>query len=373
MAILKILKTIKGTVGLKKDDTDALRLKLNEIIDVVNDYSDGSQSFAEHITDTTASTSTATGALIVDGGTGIAGALYVGGAIVQTATTDSSSSVTGALKTAGGLGDKIKVKPLVSSQTIGNFISAFIGGMTIINEKEFTSKVIDAIFGTVSANQKKTLTDIKKEEMFNKTLDKISNDEENLDLTQEDLYEIDVISQNKLTGNAKVDVGCSIIDSNVSLDDLQNLISGNTGTTDPVAIGRNFGNLINNSFGKNPDQTNPTNKNAIRDGFFKRLIDTIKSIIVDSVTAAPQIRILIAIVAGLKNNDDISSALGSPIEDIKKQKNLIKCLIDSAVQTLTEFIFNLVKTELIKLIVPVATVILREKIKNFINILKSLV
>lgn len=269
--------------------------------------------------------------------------------------------------------DKIKVKPVNASQTIGGFTTAFIGGMTIINEKEFTSKVVDAIFGTVTAAQKKPLTQIKKEEIFNKTLEKIQNDEENLDLTQDELYAIDVLSQEKLNGKAKVDVGCSIIDSDVSIDDLKNLISGNTGTTDPVAIGRNFGGLIDNSFGKNPAQTNPVNKNAIRDGFFKRLIDTIKSIVVDSVTAAPQIRVLLAIVAGQKNNDDISSALGSPTEDIKKQKNLIKCLTDAASQSLIEFIFNLVKAELIKLIIPVAAMILREKIKAFINILKSLV
>jgi hypothetical protein len=269
--------------------------------------------------------------------------------------------------------DKVKISPVNASQTIGSFTTSFIGGMTIINEKEFTSKVVDAIFGTVSTAQKKPLTQIKKEEIFNKTLEKISNGDESLDLSQDELYAIDILSQEKSSGKAKVDVGCSIIDSDVSIDDLKNLISGNTGTTDPVTIGRNFGNLIDNSFGKNPTQTNPVNKNAIKDGFFKRLIDTIKNIIVESVTATPQIRILLAIVGGLKNNDDISGSLGSPTEDIKDQKNLIKCLTDSATESLNEFIFNLVKTELIKLIVPVATLILREKIKAFINILKSLV
>jgi hypothetical protein len=58
---------------------------------------------------------------------------------------------------------------------------------------------------------------------------------------------------------------------------------------------------------------------------------------------------------------------------MKKQKNFVKCMSDSAVASLHEFIFNLVKTELIKLIVPVATIILREKIQAFINIIKSLV
>lgn len=268
--------------------------------------------------------------------------------------------------------DTIKVKPVNSSQTIGAFTGAFIAGLTLINEKEFTSRVVDSIFGTVSASQKKSLTQLKNEEAYNMTLDKISKDDSSLDLSQDDLLNIDKIANEKLNGKSKVDVGCSIIDSNVSENDLKNLISGNTGTTDPVTIGRNFGGLIDNSFGKDTSQTNPKNKNAIRDGFFKRIIDTIKSIMIEAATSTPQIRVLMAMVSGFKNHDDITSSLGSPTADLKNQRNLIKCLGDSAKLTLHEFIFNLVKAELIKIIVPVATTILLEKIKAFINILKSL-
>lgn len=268
--------------------------------------------------------------------------------------------------------DKVKVKPVTANQTIGAFTAAFIGGLTIVNEKEFTSRVIDAIFGTVSAAQKKTLTQLKEEEKITAILNKIINDESNLDLTNDDLLNIEAIANEKLNGVSKVDVGCSIIDSDVSMDDLNGLISGNTGTTDPVKIGRNFGGLIENSFGKNTTQTNPTNKNAIKDGFFKRIIDTIKQIIIEAVTTAPQIRLLMLMVSAFKNNDSLLGANISILEDIKKQKNLIKCLADSARISLNEFIFNLLKTELIKLLVPVATIILREKIAAFINIIKSL-
>lgn len=52
----------------------------------------------------TASTSTITGALIVTGGAGIGGALYVGGQMNATAATASTSVSTGALVVAGGIG-----------------------------------------------------------------------------------------------------------------------------------------------------------------------------------------------------------------------------------------------------------------------------
>ncbi len=54
--------------------------------------------------DTTASSSTTTGALIVSGGAGVAGAVNAGGAIKTTDTTASSSTTTGSLIAGGGLG-----------------------------------------------------------------------------------------------------------------------------------------------------------------------------------------------------------------------------------------------------------------------------
>jgi len=56
------------------------------------------------LTNTTESTSSTTGALTVAGGTGIAGAVYVGGIVDIASTTASSSSTTGALIVDGGAG-----------------------------------------------------------------------------------------------------------------------------------------------------------------------------------------------------------------------------------------------------------------------------
>lgn len=267
--------------------------------------------------------------------------------------------------------DEMTIKPQSGSQSIGNFVSNYVNGLKVVDEKVFTSRVIDTIFGTASKKQNKTINSVILEQKVNLLINKISNDESNLDFTQQELSEIEKSAIEKMAGVSKVDVGCSIIDSNVSVDDLENLIASNTGSTDPVKIGQNFGGLINDSFGKNPEQVNPVNKNAIRDGFFKRIIDTIKLMLIEAVTTAPQIRILLVIVKGMKNGDVIG--ITNPLDDIKKQKNVIKCLSDSAKVSLNEFIFNLLKAELIKLLVPVTKIILQEKLKAFINIIKSLV
>jgi hypothetical protein len=129
---------------------------------------------------------------------------------------------------------------------------------------------------------------------------------------------------------------------------------------------------MENSFGRIPTQNNPANKNAIRDGFFKRLIKTISSTIVFAITSTPQIRALLAIVNGFKNNNNVTFPSNS-IDDINAQRNFIKCLAKSAGALLNEFIFNLLKAELIKLVIPVITVIIREKLQAFRRILESLI
>jgi hypothetical protein len=73
---------------------------------------------------TTASTTTGTGALIVDGGLGVAGAIFVGGAIRTTSTTASTSVSTGSLIANGGLG------------VAGN---AYIGGLARVTDTTASS------------------------------------------------------------------------------------------------------------------------------------------------------------------------------------------------------------------------------------------
>jgi hypothetical protein len=57
-----------------------------------------------HVLNTTASTTAATGALVIAGGLGVGGAENIGGTLTVHSTTGSSSSTTGALIVDGGLG-----------------------------------------------------------------------------------------------------------------------------------------------------------------------------------------------------------------------------------------------------------------------------
>lgn len=268
--------------------------------------------------------------------------------------------------------DSVTVKPTNTSDTIGNFLNTYIDGLKIIDEKEFTTQVLNAIYGTLSSSTNKPLTSIIQEEKINTLVDKISQGENNLTISEDELREIQNNAANKLKNVVPVDVGCSIVDSKLSLEDIGALISGNTSTNDPMTIGNNFDNLMVNSFGTVPNQINPQNKNAIRDGFFKRLIKTIVNALTMALTSTPQIRVLFTLVKGFKNNNDVSFSTNIE-DDINSQKNFISCLSNNVGELINEFIFNLLKTELIKLIIPVTTVIIREKILSYIRIIQNLI
>lgn len=267
--------------------------------------------------------------------------------------------------------DQMTFKPTNPSDTMGGFVNSYIDNLTLVNEKEFTTSVMEAIYGTTSKTIKKSTNFLVEEEKVRRLIQQLIDGADSAEISDEDLREIQELAKNKFNGIVPVDVGCSIIDSSVSLDEIKNLITLNTGSTDPVFVGNNYNNLMESSFGKNPTQVNPQNKNAIRDGFFKRLIKTILNSIVFALTSTPQIRVLMLILNGFKNNDDVNFPSNST-DDINSQKNFVKCLSDSAGSLLNEFIFNLLKTELVKLIIPVAKVLLKEKITAFIRIIQSL-
>lgn len=71
---------------------------IESLADAVNQIQGGSNPFPEHITDTTNSTSVSTGALIVDGGIGIAKAIFGG----TTLNIAGISTLTGGINTGSG-------------------------------------------------------------------------------------------------------------------------------------------------------------------------------------------------------------------------------------------------------------------------------
>jgi hypothetical protein len=271
--------------------------------------------------------------------------------------------------------DTVNIKPLDPTQTIGEFLEEYIDDLNIINEKQFISFIIDLFFGTILSVSNKTLNVAIKEEELHATIRKIINQEEDIDITQDELRTIQSIAEEKLQGLEYYDVGCGLLPNRVTVDNLTSLIGRTTGNTDPLTVGEAYEDTLIGGF-EDTDSTDVedrANENAqtIKDGFFKRLIEGIKTILIESVSAPPQIRALMGMFSGFKNSD--VPQLGDPIDDIKRLINQIRCLADNASSTINEFIFNLVKKELIKLIIPISKLILKEKINQYYGLIQSLI
>lgn len=262
-------------------------------------------------------------------------------------------------------------KPTNPSQTIGDFTNDYIDGLTIINEKEFTSKVINKIFGTIDTNQDKTQNQLIAEAKLDKSIQKLIDEEESIEISDDELRQIEQDAQKRLEGIQDVDVGCGVLVNTVTLDSLENMISITTGSTDPLTVGNAYLDLVKGGFDPEDENQAKEDGETIKDGFFKRLIDAIVNILVSLVISPPQIRALFAMTSAFKNNG--IPDIGDPIDDLVKRRKLADCLSKQAKALINEFLFNLIKQEMMNLIIPVSKLILKEKINQYLQILRSLI
>ena len=267
--------------------------------------------------------------------------------------------------------DSFEYKPANPSQTIGEFTNDYIDGLTIINEKEFTSTIINKIFGTIDTNQNKTQNQLILETKLDKSINKLIDEDESIAISDDELREIEQDAQKRLEGIQDVDVGCGVLINTVTLDSLENLISITSGSTDPLTVGNAYLSLVEDGFDPDDEKQAKEDGETIKDGFFKRLINAIVSTLVGSIISPPQIRALFAMTSAFKNNG--IPDIGDPIDDLIKRRKLADCLAKQAKATINEFLFELIKTEMMNLIIPVSKLILKEKINQYLQILRSLI
>ena len=90
----------------------------------------------------------------------------------------------------------------------------------------------------------------------------------------------------------------------------------------------------------------------------------------EAVTTAPQVRTLLGMMSSLQNNGTV--LLGDATEDMENFKTCIKCMAKEIMRLVAEFIFVLAIAYLIKLLKPVITRVIKEKINQYSDIIISL-
>ena len=265
--------------------------------------------------------------------------------------------------------DSINIVPSNTGLTVGTFIENYIDGLNLINENEFTADIINILYGTVSLNQDKTLQTAIIEEKLQSVIEKLLNEVDDLSFAPNELRFIEEKAAEKNIGVDLIDIGCSKRVSNISLNQLQNLVNSNTENTNPYAVGLNYINLLDDSFSSN-DRAADKNMRTISDSFLKKLINAILQNLIRVSTLTPETRILFLIINGLKNNGSIIE--DNPFNDINNNRNFYNCVTKSSKKLINEYLFNLVKKELLKLVVAVSKVIIKERYDAYIRIIRSL-
>ena len=265
--------------------------------------------------------------------------------------------------------DTLNVKPFNSSLDVGEFLENYIDSLDLINENEFTSDIINLLYGTISSQQDKNLQTAVFEEKLQVVIEKLINEFDDLSFSPDELKNIEQKAREKNAGIDLVDIGCSDRVSNVSIEQLQTLVNANTGSTNPYGVGLNYLSLLDDSF--DPTDT-PAEKNisTIADSFIKKLISAILENLTRVSALTPETRVLFAMVDGLKNDGNIS--IGNPFDDINANRNFFDCIIKNAKGLISEFLFNLVKKELLKLVVVISKQVLKEKYDAYIRVIRSL-
>ncbi len=260
-----------------------------------------------------------------------------------------------------------------SSPTIGKWADDYIDSIKIINKKEFISKVMNKIYGTITKSQGKTVNEAYQELTVNALIAQLINDDDSFVISPEDNALLLQRAEEMINGVVNYDMGCGVLASSLPISGLTTLINNISGTTgqatDPTYVGNQVNNTIDQSI-QNKEVAN-ANKETVKDGFFQRLIALINQALAEAMTATPQIRALLSIISAFQNQG--VSKIGNPKDDLVKFKTLLKCVINEAMKLINEFIFNLIKKFLVILIKPILLKILKEKITQYAAIIKSLI
>lgn len=268
--------------------------------------------------------------------------------------------------------DSFTFKPTVasSSGSIGQWLGDFIDDTVIIDKKEFLTNVMNSVYGSVTANQGKTVEQTYQELQVSKLIEQLIDDDDSFTISQEEFDSLLQKAKELVDGVVYYDMGCGIIGATLPLSGMTNLITQISGSSDSFVVGNAVNATIDESTADVQDTANE-NQATIKDGFFQRIIKAITNILAQALTTAPQIRALLAIISAFENNGTVK--IGNPKDDLINFKIFLKCIIKEAMKMINEFIFNLVITFLVALLAPIVKTIIREKINQYIGIIKSLI
>lgn len=263
--------------------------------------------------------------------------------------------------------ETINVRNSSAAPNVGTFFTEFVDDVEFINKKMFVSNVLDAMYGTITANSDKSIEEIFNQQKITRLIDNAISGDESFELSDDELNELYELSENLKNGVIRYDFGCGLMDIQQDFDEFSTLVNEINQSNDQFVVSNKLVDSIMNV----DDDMVDDNKETIKDGFFTRLIRLIKNIIIQSLIATPTVRFILYLFDLFTGNNTQQTTNVS--DAFKNIKVFINCVIDDINKVINEFIYKIIIVVLTALIKPVVRQIIREKINNYIRVLKSLI
>ena len=264
--------------------------------------------------------------------------------------------------------DTFTLKATDGNAIMGDWVTEFVEENELINKNELMVEVLDSIFGTVTSKLDKS-----EEQIFEelKILQILENGIEGagLGVSDEDITNLRQRADEVNEGIVNLDLGCGVFAAELTIERLNDFLDVVNGSTDPNLIGNELNKLVDDTV--DDEEVLEENEEAIEDGFFKRLIQKIKTIILKAILATPYARVLQSIISAFKNGGLPKISVNFE-EDIENFKILINCILTELRRELNRYLYVLAIGLLVALLKLVIKKITKERINNWIRVIKSL-
>jgi len=278
------------------------------------------------------------------------------------------------------------------SKSFENFLTEFLDSVKILDLGLLLSTILDSLFGAVSS-----LTDagsdwlenkMKLKELVNKVVDKESlskpgeptvYDTNSFNFTDDEKRKINDATIALTNGNNLADLGCGLVENSVDLRDFDaafNLLTESS----PSSIKKGLTESTDKILKKSTNGLDEDNKKTVGLNIISEIFDNLTTIIF-SQTIKPFNVVLQQIGEGLMNQDTSNPSInvGAPgvqinnsslekssVEDyFQKFRTLNICIIKDIYSTIIEFLFGLVKKEVLILLKVRIEILLSTQFQNY--------
>lgn len=271
----------------------------------------------------------------------------------------------------------IRVNSSYDNKTLNELNNDFIDSLKLFNAEKVVNNIIDVIFGSISVSISKTKRQLDQEGKINNIVDKLINDDgcdDEIDdsyftFDNQQIATIEQDSARRQTGLVKVKTSvdaASSIDKDTLITFNEEMNNAASFVDKKQTLTANIDKMSNESAKNVPDGAD---KISVKLDFIQKLISSLTKAIV-SIVLSP--KVIIIFLINFKIVYTLSGEYKDPVEFIKKNKRLIKEMVKTVTDIVTEKLLGIAMKEITKLANSVVAKKAIEKSKNKLAQLLSL-